>query len=133
MFKFIKSLFKRKKESKVDLPENQTEFNSLPVNEGGTGKSKKWFDMEQKQKTIELLKIKWKDANNESIGHCSICGVKNWQLSSDIIGCVTSINGAINFNPYNFYPMILLICQSCGYSLFFNALILGLIDKEDFS
>lgn len=57
-------------------------------------------------------------------GKCPICGDDHWAVGDHIVQ-------PIRFGPMAFggpsYPQVMLISNKCGYTLYFNAVIMGLL------
>ena len=79
----------------------------------------------QKSKIREWLKAHWKGA-----GECPVCQTAAWKLSDHMItpilysGKNVTLGGAA-------YPMVMLICTTCGNTRFFNILIMGVLEEEE--
>lgn len=67
----------------------------------------------------------WLQQNHWSLPNCPISRKANWVLAEHIV----------EFHPYtgsglvvggSVYPVLMLICQDCGYTMFINAAIVGL-------
>ncbi len=60
---------------------------------------------------------------------CSVCGQNNWEASPrlsttmNLSGSAIAIGGPIQ-------PLISLTCKNCAHTVFFNALISGVMDVE---
>lgn len=77
-------------------------------------------------KTIEYLQRKWGSAG------CPMCGGNEWNVSEKIFELrefsagkrmVGESNGAI-------LPVVPVICNNCGNTMFINALFIGLLEEE---
>ena len=77
-----------------------------------------------KQKQLVIKKL-------DGIHSCPACG--NHQLAiSDTLFEVREINGGnlvIGGNS-SIYPLLALSCSACGHTLFFNAILLGIISTD---
>jgi len=82
---------------------------------------------EDKEKVQKWLKEKWKASSN-----CPISGDNNW-----IIGdyTVTPMNYGARQAMIGgqIAPQVMLICSSCGYTLYFNAMLMGLFPSGEVS
>ena len=77
-----------------------------------------------KKKVKEYLETKWTGAKA-----CPICGQTTWRLA-DTMGRIPSLSGPniILGGPY--YPFIILVCSTCGYTILLNAKVVGLEAPE---
>jgi predicted nucleic-acid-binding Zn-ribbon protein len=66
------------------------------------------------------LDKKWSESRK-----CPICGHEEWNISDKIF----TLRGLNKFSEA--YPVIAVICDNCGYSHFFNPLVLGIFDQEE--
>jgi predicted nucleic-acid-binding Zn-ribbon protein len=78
----------------------------------------------EKQKVVSWLKEKWIEPTN-----CPICKVNEWLVGDHVITPVlVGEKGALLGNIA--YPHVLLICKTCGYTIFFNAVKLEILLTE---
>jgi len=78
----------------------------------------------QKNKAIEVLSGFLKSP-------CNVCQGKDWILNDTIFELREFQGGALVIGGKNsIFPVITVICKTCGNTLFFNAIQLGLIKKE---
>jgi predicted nucleic-acid-binding Zn-ribbon protein len=70
---------------------------------------------------VQWIKEHWRGAKV-----CPICGSNDWRVNADVVALLrveeegTVLGGAT-------YPLVLMTCGVCGYTLMFNALIAGLV------
>jgi len=64
---------------------------------------------------------KWLGAN------CPICGSNMWMLAENLVQPVTVGEGANLLLGGVGYPQVMLISNPCGYALFLNAVMIGLL------
>jgi len=62
--------------------------------------------------------------------NCPICGSNKWFLSDHIVEAPIVSQGVRGFGSA--YPSILLISEPCGYTIQFNAVILGVMKQAGF-
>ena len=59
---------------------------------------------------------------------CPICTRNTWAVSEDILEMRPFMGGGLATGGH-IYPLIAVVCNYCGYSLLFNALVTRMIDK----
>lgn len=58
---------------------------------------------------------------------CPICTQSKWSIAEHVVQPVThSPIGALNLGGGPAYPAVPMICNTCGYTVYFNAVIMGL-------
>ena len=58
---------------------------------------------------------------------CPICGVQNWNIGPDVVfPPLWNVPSDFEEKPYS-YPVIIMSCGYCGYVLYFNAVLMGLV------
>jgi len=71
---------------------------------------------------VDYLKaMDWIRRNWTKPTECPICGSDNWGIGDQIVEMRASKMG----NPI--YPQFFVYCQKCAYTIFFNAVIAGLV------
>jgi hypothetical protein len=81
---------------------------------------------EQTSKTLEFLESVWPDPKE-----CPVCKNTSWNLlemvfelrETDMDGDTEGTDSAI--------PLVAILCKTCGNTLFFNALAVGLLSEGD--
>ena len=73
----------------------------------------------------------WMRENWKTNTKCPICGTDAWNIGEDVIE-IREFTGHYVGTGGNIYPYVQLSCTKCGYTLFFNALIAGIVDPESF-
>ena len=71
--------------------------------------------------------IAWIDEHWTGQKACPICQGDSWGVSS-MVGEVHLANpdeGRLDRS----YPLVILTCQTCGYALLFNAVVVGLLER----
>ena len=65
----------------------------------------------------------WIDSNWTGSDFCPISGHNDWIIVDHI---VRPIAGSTLLSGSN-YPQVMLVCQGCGYTIYFNAVLMGLV------
>jgi hypothetical protein len=80
----------------------------------------------EKRDIIDKINKLWTGSQK----NCPICGSNNWIIGDHVVSSqiVTAGAGIMIGGPA--YPAVLLISQPCGYTLQFNAVILGVLKSE---
>jgi predicted nucleic-acid-binding Zn-ribbon protein len=74
---------------------------------------------------VDYLKaINWIRQNWTKPSECPICGSDNWGIGDQIVEMRPSSPGS----PV--YPQFFVYCRKCSYTIFFNAVVAGLIDLK---
>lgn len=73
---------------------------------------------------VKWLTRKWKGKKT-----CPICQKNNWDISDKIFQNFEIEKNVVKLGGIS-YPTIPITCGSCGYVLFFNPIVLGLIDDN---
>jgi len=80
---------------------------------------------EQKNKAIQFLSGLLKSP-------CNVCQGKDWILNDTVFELREFQGGGLVIGgKSSIFPVITVICKTCGNTLFFNAIQLGLIKKDD--
>lgn len=88
-------------------------------------KRKSSLSKEQETKALEWLSKKWDETKHT----CEICSSVHWMILGDIVTpSVYHPNGAL-FIGGNTYPQFMVMCQSCGNTKYFNAVMSGIIES----
>lgn len=62
---------------------------------------------------------------------CSMCGALSWKLSEHVVEIRPFYEGNMVLSG-PLYPMVVLTCGNCGHSVFFNAVLIGIVEgKKD--
>ena len=74
--------------------------------------------------------LRWVEQNWVGQKACVICGNSGW-LIGDVVGEMRRVSPGPRWlpKPSSSYPMIVLSCENCGYTLLFNAMVLGVTDQ----
>lgn len=63
---------------------------------------------------------------------CEVCSGKEWVLNDTIFELREFEKGKLIIGvESSIFPVLAVTCKSCGRTYFFNAILLGLIEKED--
>jgi hypothetical protein len=74
------------------------------------------------------IQLKINELWRGSAKNCPICGSNKWFLA-DHVTEAPIINQEFRGFGASAYPAVMLISEPCGYTLFFNAVILGVVRK----
>jgi hypothetical protein len=74
------------------------------------------------------IQVKINELWRGSAKNCPICGSNQWFLGDHIVESPIITEGVRGFGA-GAYPAVMLISRPCGYTLFFNAVILGVLSK----
>ena len=77
------------------------------------------------EKATEWLAEHWK---GDRI--CGICGNRQW-TGHDTVMEVRSFDGGRLGGPGQVTPLLVLVCSTCGNTLFFNAILAGLVERPE--
>lgn len=74
--------------------------------------------------------LRWIEDNWVGQKECAICGNTGWFMG-EAVGEMKQMSSRSKWIPGNgpSYPMIVLSCENCGYTLLFNAIVLGVMDR----
>jgi hypothetical protein len=61
-----------------------------------------------------------------SAKNCPICGSAKWFLADHVVESPIITEGVRGFGA-GAYPAVMLVSEPCGYTLYFNAVILGVV------
>lgn len=78
----------------------------------------------------ELVRV-WVEKHWTQSRNCPICGSLHWLGPQYVVQPLTHVPmGQIQFGGGPGYPLVLVICQTCGYTMAFNAIMVGLFPKQ---
>lgn len=86
---------------------------------------KKYFDAEKQKKALEVLNSKWPAEKKI----CEVCGSGNWTLAEDLVMPVPFSGNALMIGGPT-YPQVMVICNGCGNTKYFNAVMMGVLQPE---
>lgn len=76
---------------------------------------------EERLKVLQWLKEHWTESNK-----CPISGHNMWQLAEHLVYPLTYTGRGILVGGPT-YPQVMLICGGCGYTIYLNAAMMGLV------
>jgi hypothetical protein len=76
----------------------------------------------EKTKAIQWVLGHWKTNSP-----CPICAAKNWNVADHLTQPLTFSHGTTMISGPA-YPQVQVICSSCGYTIYFNAVMAGLVE-----
>ena len=62
--------------------------------------------------------------------HCSVCNGDNWGVSDTIFELNEFRRSGLALREQIVYPIIPVTCLDCGYTMFINPVIIGIIDPH---
>ena len=68
----------------------------------------------------------WLRENGWALPKCPISGKGNWGISEDIVEFRPFARGALVADA-SVYPAVMIICEECGYTMFVNAAMTGVL------
>ena len=79
------------------------------------------------QQQLEVLK-----KINDLLGtfRCPVCGSTSWVVEETILK-LTEFGAYFAVSSNRIYPVLVMSCTKCGNTLMFNAVKLGLVNKQD--
>ena len=72
---------------------------------------------------LDWIQKHWKKSPN-----CTICDANYWKVSDQITELRPFNRDVFVIGPARVVPVIYLVCKVCGYTIFFNAVIAGLVE-----
>ncbi len=76
---------------------------------------------EEKKKVRDWINEKWGMQKT-----CPSCGKNEWQLADHLVSPSVHYGGGVRIGGPS-YPQAMLICMVCGFTFYFNAVVMGLI------
>ena len=71
----------------------------------------------------------WIDEHWKGQRECPICENSRWRIGN-MVGEVQQFGGDDRFVEEPVYPLVLVTCATCGYTLLFNAAVIGVVEEE---
>ena len=88
-------------------------------------RNKNKLSKEQKQQFMD-----WLAAHLKGNPNCSICQANTWLVSDHILSPpIMILEGREKDSRNTIYPQVLLVCDNCGHTLYFNAFRVGVFEK----
>ena len=82
------------------------------------------MDEEARKKAVFWIESK------KSTRACDCCSHNSWTLSEDVVTTPILANGSAIFGGKS-YPYVMLICNNCGNTKFFNAVKMGILNPAN--
>jgi len=80
---------------------------------------------EEKDKAVHWLEERWPEPRT-----CPISGHDTWIIGDHLVTPLVWSQGDILVGG-SVYPLVMVICEACGYTQMFNAVLLGITKKRD--
>ena len=97
---------------------------------GGVGPGIKGNAMTTVQESVKQENAKrvraWLDEHWQGQHSCAICHSSRW-VEDGMIGVVELMHHSGRRMGDSAYPLVVVTCETCGYSLLFNAAVIGLV------
>ena len=77
------------------------------------------------EKALEWLNSRWGGPK-----HCPVCKANEWGFGERIIAALPYIHGGVSLGGHT-HPLVVLNCNNCGHTLFFNAITMGLFPTSE--
>jgi hypothetical protein len=82
---------------------------------------------EEKRRATDRINHLWKEENRA----CPICGDRTWILGDHLVQPLTlGPDGDVLLGGVG-YPQVMVISPNCGYTMFLNAVILGIAESSE--
>ncbi len=81
------------------------------------------FSKEKQEKAIKWLEEKWKNKQ------CECCGENDWEVLDHLVTPVRYDESGISLSNVRLIPQIIIVCINCGYTKYFNSVIMGIVDS----
>ncbi len=81
---------------------------------------------EIQQKALKFLEKKWTGNGKK----CEICGGNHWAVQEHSVTPIILKDGGLQLGG-NAYPQVMVVCQSCSNTKYFNTVIMDAIEKKE--
>ncbi len=81
--------------------------------------------VEDRQKIDDWIK------NNWHMGNCPVCKKQNWVLADHVV--TPMLYTGVGLTQGAGYPQVMVICGVCGYTLYFNAATIGIVQGAQYA
>jgi hypothetical protein len=71
---------------------------------------------------------RWFDEHWTGSGDCPICQTDGWQIGT--VSVLPAFKSGFPTVPSTVLPVVPVICNTCGFTHFFNAVLAGLVDEH---
>lgn len=72
---------------------------------------------------------KWLQQKWTGPASCPISGDNNWTVADDFVQPMKYSTGGLSIGGRG-YPLVMVVCSTCGYTLFLNAIVMGLLGDK---
>ena len=72
----------------------------------------------------------WVREKSSGIPACTMCGQRQWALGDHSVHSPIYFGGGM-FLGGPTYPQFMLICQTCGHTVYYNAILSGVIKEKE--
>lgn len=69
---------------------------------------------------------RWLAEKHVGLPHCPVSQDGNWALADHVVELRRYEKGSLYVGG-PVYPMVMVVCKTCGYTMFFNAVLIGLL------
>lgn len=80
-----------------------------------------------KQKIKEWMREQWDRVSNPN---CPLCQKNLWTIGDHAVSPLSTSQEGSTFVVGPSYPQVMLVCTHCGNTLYFNAVIMGLVKAK---
>jgi len=85
---------------------------------------------EQDKPEVDKSKVQaWLQEKWTGLKTCPVSGDNNWIIADDLLQPMIHASGGLRVGGRG-YPLVMLICRTCGYTMFLNAVLMGLLDSS---
>lgn len=68
--------------------------------------------------------------NRKGVRNCSVCSANQWTIADHLVAPNTFHGGGLVLGGAS-YPQAMLICGNCSNTLYFNAVMMGILPREE--
>jgi hypothetical protein len=87
-------------------------------------KKNKYFNEEKQKQAVNWLNSKWPATQRL----CEVCGISSWTIAEDLVMPMPFVGGGLVVGGIS-YPQVMVICNNCGNTKYFNTVIMGVEKK----
>ena len=87
---------------------------------------------EEKLQNLDTKKVNaWLDEHWKGNRACPICQDNHWGVGADLVE-IRNFHGKSRLNPgpEAIYPLVAVVCDTCSYTMLFNAILIGLVEGK---
>jgi hypothetical protein len=86
---------------------------------------------ETEEAKVDKAKVRdWLQKHWTGLTSCPISNDNSWTISDYLVQPMTYAAGGLRLGGPG-YPMVMVICSTCGYTVFFNAVVMNLLEDSD--